>query len=107
MKAAKYKKFIDDGKGNCVYCHERRYDCCCDEKTARSLGFSYVFIPVTRAVERPPMPEGLTTIEKLTFLVANPTSKKELIGVWKKGNALFKNGYDLVDYYNRLEAEAS
>ncbi|HBI34224.1 MAG TPA: hypothetical protein DEA43_04775 [Candidatus Moranbacteria bacterium] len=44
----KYKKFVDNGKGDCIYCNERRHDCCCDENTAKALGYHYEWITITK-----------------------------------------------------------
>ena len=102
----KYKKFVDDGNGDCIYCRERRYDCCCDEKTAISLGYHYDYIPITKILERPPMPKGLTLIEECLFSIKNSTSQKGSTGVWRKGKQWFKSGYDLVDYYNHIDTKS-
>jgi len=93
MREMKYKKFINNGNGDCVYCHERRHDCRCDEETAKS---------VTKPKEIPPMPEGLTDIERLTFFVNHPTTERIIVCGWRKDNKWFKSGYDLVDYHNKL-----
>ncbi len=99
-KALRHKKFIDDGNGDCVYCHEISYDCHCGEETATSLGYHYDRIVITKSTTRPPVPEELSVVEIIEFLFTNPTSQKEEIGIWRKENKWFKNSSDLVDYHN-------
>lgn len=99
----KYKKFVDNGNGDCIYCNERRHDCCCDEKTAKALGYHYDWMTITKKMEVPAMPEGLDNFEKLKFALDNPPFREERIGFWRKGKKRFKNGYDLVDYHNNIE----
>jgi hypothetical protein len=41
MEVSMLKKFVDDGTGDCVHCHERRYDCRCDEFSAAAAGFVF------------------------------------------------------------------
>ncbi len=100
----KYKKFVDNGNGDCVYCGERRHDCCCDEKTAKALGYSYDGIEITIPLERPPKPAGLSPIAELAFFATHPTSKKMRIGIWRKGKHWFRSRIDLVDYHNSLSS---
>ena len=101
---AKYKKFVDNGHGDCIYCNERRHDCRCDEQSAKTLGYHYDCIVTTKHIERPPMPEGLSPFDRLIFLSSHPTSQETSIGIWRKGKTWFKNGYDLVDYHNLMES---
>ncbi|MDD5396678.1 MAG: hypothetical protein PHW24_01315 [Candidatus Moranbacteria bacterium] len=102
MRETIYKKFIDNGNGDCIYCNERSHDCRCDEKTAESLGYHYDHIPIIKALEVPPMPDGLDAIGKLMFSISHPTSMKTSLGVWRKGDKWFRTGYDLVDYHNHV-----
>lgn len=100
-----HKKFIDNGHGDCIYCCERRHDCCCGENTAKSLGYHYDYTTTTATVERPPMPKGLTEFAKLAFLLANPTSRETTVGIWRNGKQWFRNCNDLVDYHNNMETK--
>jgi hypothetical protein len=101
----KYKKFVDNGNGDCVYCRERRHDCCCSEETAKALGYHYDEIVSTVPLERPSKPTGLSPIAELAFFATHPTSKKMRIGIWRKGKHWFRNSNDLVDYHNSTRAE--
>ncbi|NTW27459.1 MAG: hypothetical protein HGA36_03975 [Candidatus Moranbacteria bacterium] len=101
----KYRKFVDNGKGDCIYCRERRHDCRCDEFTAKSLGYNYDCIIITKLLEQPPMPAGSTPLEALAFRLKHPTSQKAGIGIWRKGKTWFRSSIDLVDYHNSLDTE--
>jgi hypothetical protein len=101
----KYKKFINDGHGYCIYCSERERDCCCSEKSAEQLGYTYTHIDVVINLPVKEPPQDLEGIPLLIWKVNNPSTKKKSIGVWRKGKTWFKTSEDLVDYHNYIEAE--
>jgi len=107
----KYRKFVDNGDWDCIFCHERERDCCCGEISARKLGYKYEYIPAPKPEIKFPAIDlnGLDAMdilkESLRRSRLNQMAKDNKIGVWKKGNKWFRTDNDLVDYHNAQEKE--